>query len=66
MDTKDEEGLWGAQTLHGAVNVRPRLVSVAWVFLRRFLSQDFYYEPVLFQVCDIYVTFLVVVSVILI
>lgn len=62
MDTEDEEGPWGAETLHGAGNIRPRLVSVAWIFLRRFSSQDFCYEPVLFQVCDINVTFVVVVS----
>ena len=64
MDTEDEEGCWGAQTLHGVANVRPRHISVAWVFLHKFSSQDFYYEPVLFQVRDIYVTFVVVVSVI--
>lgn len=63
MDTEDEEGRWGAETLHGAGNIRPRLVSVSRVFLCRFSSQDFSYEPI-FQVCDIYVTFVVVVSVI--
>lgn len=64
MDTEDEDGRWGAETLHGAGNIRPRLVSVAWVFLHRFLSQDFCYEPELFPVCDIYVTFVVIASVI--
>lgn len=32
MDTEHEEGCWGAETPSEAGNVRPRLVSVTWVF----------------------------------